>query len=139
MKAVFKLEGLDNYIKLEQQIKKLPNVAENVINDYMHNTAMPKAISSIKEELPVSNRKHSKGLPKTKAKYGDSIKGTGNNLGFMVMSTRKYQYLTFPALGVGTSRKDKPNDFMNRGLNKIVSKTIMDLEEKLSKKMEEIL
>ena len=137
MKAVFNLKGLENFQTLENQIKKLPGVAEKVINEYLHEVAMPKAVSNIKNEMPVSNRKHSKGLPKTKAKYGDSLKGIGNNLGFMVITTNQYQYLSFPALGIGKSRKNKPDDFMNRGMEKIVSKTINDLEEKLLKKMEE--
>lgn len=134
MKAVFNLKGLDEFKKLEEKIKAIPEKTEEIINDYLHNTASKNVIAEIKKQMPESKKK--KGIH---AKFGDSLKSVNRNLGFMIVSTQKFQYLVFPALGIGTSRKNKPNDFMNKGLNNSTSKIIEDLEEKISKEMEENL
>lgn len=134
MKATFELKGVEGFKRLEEKIKLMPKISEDIINNYLHTKANKIAINEIKKEMPLSKKK--KGIH---AKTGDSLKSIDRNLGFMIVSTKKFQYLVFPALGTGTSRKNEPNDFMNRGLNNIIPQIIDDLEEKLSKGMEEKL
>lgn len=141
MRAVFNLEDKAGFKELENLIKQMPKVAEKTINEYLHSKGKDHAIKYIKNEMPkgVKNRKTAKGQPKTHAKQSDSLKSKPFNLGFRVETTKQFNYLVFPALGIGTSYKNKPNDFMNRGLDKSVNRIIPELQEELIKKMEEKL
>lgn len=132
MKAVFNLEGLNNIKMLEDKIKKMPQNAEIVINNYLHNKANSKVINNIRKEIPKSSKNK-----RIHAKDSDSLRSANFNLGFMITSNKKFNYLVFPAMGLGKSHKNKPNDFMNRGLNKEIPNIIGDLEKELEKKMEE--
>lgn len=141
MRVTFDLKNIKGIEKLHETVKALPNIAEETMNNYLHTKGIEVAIENIKNEMPkgVKNRKTSKGQPKTHAKQSDSLKSKPFNLGFRVETTKQFNYLVFPALGVGTSYKNKPNDFMNRGLDKSVNRIIPELQEELIKKMEEKL
>lgn len=141
MKAVFQLNNIEQLERLQQTIKALPVIAEKEINEYLHNDASKYSIEQIKIEMPTSKpkNKNSKGQPKSYAKESDSLKSTNINLGFIISTTSKFYYLKFPALGVGNSYKNNPNDFMNRGINKVIPKIANNLQEKLINKMKEEL
>lgn len=139
MKVVFEI-NTEQLKELEKKIAQLPNEAEKVINDYLHSEGAELGITAIKKEMPKSNRKkRAKGQPRTHAKESDSLDFIKRNLGFVVKSKKRFNYLVFPAMGLGTSYRKKPNDFMNRGLNKIVPTVISELEKKIIKRMEEKL
>lgn len=93
-------------------VETFPGNAENTINTYFDDTAAPKVNKSIINLIPVSssnNKKH--------AKYSNPLKNELFNLGFAVKSKPSFYYLLFPDQGEGTSSKNDPLNFMERGLN----------------------
>lgn len=144
MKATFSIENIEQIKDLEDTIKKLPNVAEGIINEYLHTTGAEISITNIKSKMPCSlgppsfkKKKTSKGQAKTNAKFSDSLKATPINLGFVIETTNKFWYLIFPALGIGNSYKYLPNDFMNKGINATLPTMISNLKEDLIEELEE--
>lgn len=144
MKATFSIENIEQIKELEDTIKKLPNVAEGIINEYLHTTGAEISITNIKSKMPCSlgppsfkKKKTSKGQAKTNAKFSDSLKATPINLGFVIETTNKFWYLIFPALGIGNSYKYLPNDFMNKGINDALPTMISNLKEDLIEELEE--
>lgn len=146
MKATFSIENIEQIKELEIHIKKLPNVAESTINEYLHTTGAENSINNIKSKMPYSKgppsfkkKKTSRGQAKTNAKFSDSLKSKPINLGFIIETTNKFWYLVFPALGIGNSYKYLPNDFMDKGINATIPTIVSDLKEKLIEKLEENL
>ena len=146
MKATFSIENIEAINQLETHIKKLPNVAEGVINEYLHTTGAENSITNIKSKMPYSKgppsfkkKKTSRGQAKTNAKFSDSLKSKPINLGFIIETTNKFWYLVFPALGIGNSYKYLPNDFMDKGINATIPTMVSDFKEKLIEKLEENL
>ena len=153
MKATFSIENIEQIKELEDTIKKLPNIAEGIINEYLHTTGAENSITMIKAKMPCSkgppsfkrkkssNAKFSSGKkqPTTNAKFSDSLKATPINLGFIIETTPSFWYLMFPALGIGNSYKYLPNDFMNKGINATLPRMISNLKEDLIEKLEEKL
>ena len=146
MKATFSIENIEQIKELEIHIKKLPNVAESTINEYLHTTGAENSITNIKSKMPYSKgppsfkkKKTSRGQAKTNAKVSDSLKATPINLGFIIETTNKFWYLIFPALGSGNSYKYLPNDFMEKGINVTIPTMVSDLKDDLIKKWEEKL
>lgn len=146
MKANFSIENIEQIKELEVHIKKLPNVAESTINEYLHTTGAENSINNIKSKMPYSKgppsfkkKKTSRGQAKTNAKFSDSLKSKPINLGFIIETTNKFWYLVFPALGIGNSYKYLPNDFMDKGINATIPTMVSDLKEKLIEKLEENL
>lgn len=144
MKATFSIENIEQIKDLEDTIKKLPNVAEGIINEYLHTTGAEISITNIKSKMPCSlgppsfkKKKTSRGQAKTNAKFSDSLKATPINLGFVIETTNKFWYLIFPALGIGNSYKYLPNDFMNKGINDALPTMISHLKENLIEELEE--
>ena len=133
MRAVFNLENTKAFRQLEETMKKIPVESEEIVNDYLHNTATNKVIKAIKGEMPKSNRK------KIHAKESESLDKENFNMGFVIKTKKKFDYLVFPVYGTGTSFKNQPNDFMSEGLNKEVPQIVEDLQKKLQERMEEIL
>lgn len=146
MKATFSIENIEQIKELEVHIKKLPNVAEGTINEYLHTTGAENSITNIKSKMPYSKgppsfkkKKTSRGQARTNAKFSDSLKSKPINLGFIIETTNKFWYLVFPALGIGNSYKYLPNDFMDKGINATIPTMVNDLKEKLIEKLEENL
>lgn len=146
MKANFSIENIEQLKELEIHIKKLPNIAEGIINEYLHTTGAENSITNIKSKMPYSKgppsfkkKKTSRGQAKTNAKVSDSLKATPINLGFIIETTNKFWYLIFPALGIGNSYKYLPNDFMEKGINVTIPTMVSDLKEKIIEKLEEKL
>lgn len=144
MKATFSIENIEQIKELEDTIKKLPNIAEGIINEYLHTTGAEISITNIKSKMPCSlgppsfkKKKTSRGQAKTNAKFSDSLKATPINLGFVIETTNKFWYLIFPALGIGNSYKYLPNDFMNKGINAALPTMISNLKEDLIEELEE--
>lgn len=112
-----KLSGIDELIK---RMEKLPNRSEQVINNELKVTAGPLAIRNIDKITPVSkgslrkSRKHAKGSNEYQVTY--------TNLGFVIRPKKKFNYLKYPDLGIGTSSANAPQAFLKSGLDKSVNK-----------------
>lgn len=138
METVFKLNASD-LDKLVSSIAKIPQLAEDIMNDYLHNDGANIVIKEITKRMPVgvNNNKKYKGYPKTHAKYSISLEYTKRNLGFAINTTRNpfFGYLYFPSFGEGTSKRNTPNLFFEEGAenarNPIVGKLVELLENKI--------
>lgn len=139
MEVVFKLND-DDLDVLKQHILNMPGLAEEIINEYLHNEAPEKVIANIKKNIPVGviDKKNSKGYPRTHAKYSDSLEFSKINLGFAVRTKRSpfFGYLYFPAFGEGTSKKNAPNPFFNNGLEESRPLIVENLVRLLSSNLE---
>ena len=135
MKTIFKLNA-DDLNKLVDSIIKIPTLAESIMNDYLHNKG---ANIVIKEEMPVgiNDNKKYKGYPKTHAKYSVSLEFTKMNLGFAIKTTKSpfFGYLYFPAFGEGTSKRNVPKEFFERGAEKGRKPIVDDLAKLLEEKI----
>lgn len=138
METIFKLND-DDLQKLVNSITKIPNLAESIMNDYLHNSGANIVIDKIKEEMPkgVNDNKKYKGYPRTHAKESLSLTFTKINLGFAIKTSTSpfFGYLYFPAFGQGTSKHNAPNLFFEEGAEKgrqpIVDELAKLLEEKI--------
>lgn len=142
METVFKLKE-DDMQKLVDSIMKIPNLAENIINDYLHNKGANIVMDKIIEEMPVgvNNNKKYKGYPRTHAKYSVSLEFTSLNLGFAVKTTRTpfFGYLYFPAFGEGTSKRNAPNLFFEKGAENGREPIVNDLAKLLEDRIKEVV
>ena len=140
METVFRLNA-DDLNKLVDSIMKIPTLAESIMNDYLHNKGANIVIKKITEEMPVgvNDNKKYKGYPKTHAKYSISLEFAKMNLGFAIKTTRTpfFGYLYFPAFGEGTSKRNVPNEFFERGAEKGRIPIVDDLAKLLEEKIKE--
>ena len=138
METVFRLNA-DDLNKLVDSIMKIPTLAESIMNDYLHNKGANIVIKKITEEMPVgvNDNKKYKGYPKTHAKYSISLEFAKMNLGFAIKTTRTpfFGYLYFPAFGEGTSKRNVPNEFFERGAEKGRVPIVDDLAKLLEEKI----
>lgn len=139
----FGIQNLQDFDRIIKLIQRLPDLAEDIINEYLWNEGAPLSIESIKIEMPKGSRdnKKYKGQPRTHAKESDSLTFEKNNLGFTIKNTNhpNFSYLMFPLLGIGNSYKNKPNDFMNRGIEKQISTMNDGLIAKLTEEIQKNL
>lgn len=142
METVFKLKA-DDMQKLADSIMKIPNLAEGIMNDYLHNEGANIVIDKIIKEMPVgvNDNKKSKGYPRTHAKYSLSLEFTKINLGFAIKTTSSpfFGYLYFPAFGEGTSKRNTPNLFFERGVDSGRKPIVDNLVKLLDKKIKEVM
>lgn len=112
--------------RLEQNIQKLPNRAEKILNDVLQVKVSPLLERSILGLMPISNRK------KKHAKMFKSL-STNNkeNLTVTLKPKPKFQYLVFPDLGIGTSSKNAPQLFMERGVKRETNQSIEECNKAL--------
>ncbi|MGR5966932.1 hypothetical protein ACT7DB_33260 [Bacillus cereus] len=112
--------------RLEQNVKKLPNRAEKILNEVLQVKVSPLLERSILGLMPVSNRKK---------KHANTFKSlsTNNkeNLTVTLKPKPKFTYLVFPDLGVGTSSKNAPQLFMERGVKRETNKSIEECNKAL--------
>lgn len=142
METIFKLKE-DDMQKLVDSIMKIPNLAESIINDYLHNKGANIVMDKIIDEMPVgvNNNKKYKGYPRTHAKYSVSLEFTALNLGFAIKTTRTpfFGYLYFPAFGEGTSKRNAPNLFFERGAEKGRTPIVDELAKLLENRIKEVV
>lgn len=140
MQTIFKLKA-DDLEKLANLISEIPNLAEDIMNDYLHNQGANIVIQEIKNEMPVGihDTKKVKGYPQGHAKYSMSLEFTKMNLGFAVKTTKNpyFGYLYFPNFGEGTSKRNEPNQFFERGTEKGRTIIMNDLIVLLQSKIKE--
>lgn len=125
--------------RIQQAILRCGSTSEDVINDYLHNKAGDIIIQSITKFIPRSK------VNKVHAKDSKWHEQTNYNLAVNIANSTKgkrdksFYYLYYVATGTGTSRKNGPNDFMSKGLDKeydnIVNGVIDELLKNINKEM----
>jgi hypothetical protein len=119
---------------LLKQIKRIPNRSEAVINRRLREFGAPIAMQTIQEAIPVSlkrNKKH--------ARNSNALRVKHDNLAFTIRPKPSFEYIKYPDLGIGTSKRNAPEQFMKKGLNKVRSKIISDLERAVSEEIQKDL
>ncbi len=107
--------------QLLNNIQKIPNRSEKVINEALRAKGAPKAMSNIQEGIPVSPKKkqHAHDNKALNVQYG--------NLEFKIRPKKTFDYIKYPDLGIGTSKHNQPKNFMKKGLDKAAPKIVDDL------------
>ena len=107
--ATFKVNDED-FVRLQEEITRFGNGAEQVINEYLVTQANDTFIDSITNLIPVSDRN------KRHAKQNAPLVGEQRESLELYIHTRTpYHYLYFPEEGLGTSLGQDPHDFMVEG------------------------
>lgn len=115
--------------RLAQYISNLGAEAEKVINLYLQKSAIQLSVDSIEVVMPRSGRTFGGKRPHKKAaKLSDPFTSDKVNLGFRVRSKGKYSYLMFPDEALGTSIKNQPLEFMDKGLQRVLDEIIDGVE-----------
>lgn len=111
---------------LQNNIKQLPDIAETVINKELGSTIAPIMEKSILSLIPISDR------DKPHAKLYKSLSAdTRENLTLRIKPKAKFSYLVFPDLGVGTSKRRSPLNFMEHGVDKKAEQAAEELNKAL--------
>ena len=121
-KAKFDI-NINQVTELQKYLIQYGKKAEEKINNYLHGGLGEKRLFvSITHEMPISDRQ------KAHAKYSLNWGGKEYyNLAILIKTIRKFGYLYYPMYGEGTSRFNLPNEFMDRGVEKIDDKIINDI------------
>lgn len=118
----------------QRNIERLPNVAEKVINDNLKKKISPILTQSILGLIPISDRN------KAHAKLSKSIQGTlKENLTLTLKPKAKYEYLVFPDLGIGKSKGNEPEMFMEHGVDRKVNESVEELNRSLIEEINKTL
>ena len=108
----FELDSKD-IDRLVGAIKQYEGDAEQALGNYLENEADKIFRPSIENLIPVSDtdKKHAR----TSAPLTGDMEG---NLSLYIHTKKAWHYLYFPDEGEGTSKGQKPHDFMNEGIEK---------------------
>ncbi|MEB9549531.1 hypothetical protein P4J22_08880 [Bacillus cereus] len=108
--------------QLERNIRRLPNIAEKILNETLKVKVSPILEKSILGLMPISEKQ------KKHAKHFKSLSADNKeNLTITIKPKSKYQYLVFPDLGLGTSIKNAPQEFMEHGVDQQVNQSVEEL------------
>lgn len=110
------IRGMD---QLLSKLEKIPDESEAVINQTLKKESSRTAIDAIDTITPVSKKTLSRTHPKH-AKGSNAYRVTYVNLGFKIRPTKKFNYVKYPDLGIGTSAGSSPKSFMRNGLDRSV-------------------
>lgn len=139
----FEIKNLQSIDRINKLIQKIPDLSEDIINEYLWEEGAPLAIQSIKKEIPLGsrNKQRYKNQPKTHAKESESLVFQKINLGFEIKNQKSpnFHYLVFPWKAVGNSYKNQPNDFMERGIEKQISTMNDEIITKLTEEIQKNL
>lgn len=105
---------INGYDELLFRMEKYSSESERLINEALKSEGAKLASNNITKIIPISKEQLRRGHQH--ARNSRPLKETFVNLGFTVRPTKKFEYLKYPDLGIGTSIKNKPADFMGRGL-----------------------
>ncbi|PFW41314.1 hypothetical protein COL28_20500 [Bacillus thuringiensis] len=133
MSAKFSVDS-SRFEAYQRNIERLPNVAEKVINEGLKKKVSPIMVNSILGLIPISDRK------KLHAKLSKSIQGMlKENLTLTLKPKPKFAYLVFPDLGVGKSKGNDPEDFMEHGVDRETNKSVEELNKALIEEINKTL
>ena len=88
--------------------------SEETINRVLKESGVQLAVDKITNLIPVSSEDLRRGH--RHAKSSKPLNVQYFNLGFRVRPKKSFEYIKYPDLGIGTSRRNQPQDFMQRGL-----------------------
>ena len=88
--------------------------SEETINRVLKESGGQLAVDKITNLIPVSSEDLRRGH--RHAKSSKPLNVQYFNLGFRVRPKKSFEYIKYPDLGIGTSRRNQPQDFMQRGL-----------------------
>lgn len=125
--------------KIKDSIQKFDGDAESVINKYLEKEAKNKIINSIVDFIPVSKEKYPSQIGKIHAKHSKPLTGKRiANLTLKINTKKDFNYLYFPQMAEGTSKGKQPNDFMEKGIDKVYDNVVNQMLDRLINKMEAI-
>ncbi|GIN86976.1 hypothetical protein J6TS2_33620 [Heyndrickxia sporothermodurans] len=119
--------------RLAQNISKIPNRSEEIINRTLRGKSAPKAMESIQVGIPISPKQ------KRHAHSSKALNVQHGNLEFTIRPKRSFDYIKYPDLGIGTSKKKAPKLFMEKGLDKTSPTIVNDLNNAVIKEIENTL
>lgn len=125
--------------ELVDNLKRIPEQSETLINVVIHNDGIQIAIDEIQPEIPVSQWKNRVRKKKHARNEKNPQVSQKSNLSFTIKPKPKFNYLKYPDLGIGTSSKNPPKQFMKKGLDEASPKIIEKLNEEINKNIEQIL
>lgn len=105
------LKGQD---ELLIKMKNYSSQSEDVINKTLKEKGGQLAIDKITNLIPISDGDLRRGHRHAKSSKPLSVQFF--NLGFRVRPKKKFDYIKYPDLGIGTSKRNQPQEFMQRGL-----------------------
>lgn len=113
------------------KMKNYSTQSEAVINKVLKDTGGKIAVDKITNLIPVSAEQLRQGH--RHAKTSKPLNVQYFNLGFRIRPKKNFEYIKFPDLGIGTSKNNQPQDFMQRGLvmsvNPITEELIRGFDE----------
>lgn len=123
--------------RFNEAIKRCGTSSEGAINEYLHGSAGETIARGITKFIPRSDRN------KVHARDSKWYTQSNFNLAVGVANSIKGKnsayYLYYVATGTGTSKKNGPNDFMEKGLEKeydnVVNGVIQKLLENIDKEL----
>lgn len=123
---------------LADKLAKIPDRSEEVMNKYLHGKGIEKSSDTINRHIPVS---HWEGRTRNKkhARQSQALKGEGINLGFIIRPKPAFNYIKYPDLGIGQSKRNQPEKFMEKGLEMTVPEMVEDLEKEILKEIDKTL
>lgn len=101
------------------KMKNYASQSETVINQVLKETGGQTAVDKITNLIPISPEQLRQGHRHAKSSKPLTVQHF--NLGFRVRPKKNFDYLKYPDLGIGTSKMNQPQEFMQRGLQMAVS------------------
>lgn len=124
--------------RLTEAMKKIPDHSERVINQTLQTKVEKTADTEIITKMPLSEmKKRLKGH--THAKESKSLSTKHENLGFTIRPTKKFDYLKYPDLAIGTSWNNAPQEFMRKGMEQKVPAITEVLQQALDEEIRKLL
>ena len=123
--------GLDS---LQAKLQQLPGEGEDILNKVLHGEGVELTKSRIRERIPVSTWK-GRARGKKHARNVDSLRSEEFNLGFIIRPKPAFKYLVFPDLAVGQSKRNRPEEFMTKGLDA----TVQDLKRRMDEELMKVI
>lgn len=114
----------DETLNIIDKLNDLPDQAENIINEIIWNQGATLIQRNITNILPVSGRTWT-GKAKS-AKSSKPFQNKSENLGVVVKTKSKYNYLYFPNDGMNTKNHRGNQQFMKKGAENSTD-TIVDM------------
>ncbi|MBH0159115.1 hypothetical protein IHV10_22350 [Fictibacillus sp. 5RED26] len=124
---------------LEEKMKQIPGRSEQAINDVLHGEGVNIVVREIQPQIPVSTWKNRVRKKKHARHVTNPQSSKKENLGFTIRPKPKFNYLKYPDLGIGKSKRNEPQHFMNKGLQKASPIIIEKLNDALDKTIKESL
>nr|WP_259545001.1 hypothetical protein [Heyndrickxia oleronia] len=119
--------------KLIENMSKIPNRSEEVINKSLQTKGAPLAMSDIQVDIPISP------FVKRHAHSNKALNVTFANLQFTIRPKRQFEYIKYPDLAIGTSKNNAPKQFMKKGLQKAEPKIVKDLTDSVIEEINKTL